>query len=161
MLSIDTERLKEVTMAAQAAMNAVDHAAGLLNQVIEHDDWGCKERVIINQYIQENRQQIKRLQENSANYCQVLLQVLDELVAEEQGISRMFAEVETLLSRALTISGTGTAAVSPGGISSIVADISNTDKGYSENMAGGADLEGDIGVADFQELLHGIEGANA
>ena len=36
----------------------------------------------------------------------------------------MFAEVETLRSRALTISGTGTAAVSPGGISSIVADIS-------------------------------------
>ncbi len=103
MISIDTDVLRMLADSAGAANNELGEAAQILNQITQHNEWGCRERITINEQIQEIRRQIGRVWEASESFTSVLNQVSEEFMAEEAAVSQMFAGVESLLGKILSV----------------------------------------------------------
>lgn len=103
-IDIDTLIFKGLVSAASVANDAIDNAVDALNRVSTHNDWGCKEKTAINEYAITNKNKIKKLQENSRGFLNVITQVSNEFETSENSILDMFSSVEILLSGALGIS---------------------------------------------------------
>ena len=101
MIQIDTDVLRQLSNAARNASEELEEVAGLLLQITSHWDWGCQEKVEINEYIEANRSIISRLRQDSAHFTQVVEQVTAEFVQVETGISSLFEGVDSAISKIL------------------------------------------------------------
>lgn len=162
MIVIDTDVLKGLSEAARSAEAQLAEAAQLLNQITEHHDWGCKERVVINEKISRIRSQIGKLFQDSQSFTSVLGQISDEFVSEENSISQMFEGVESLIGNILSVP------VETGSFSGIIPDWEGSldDMSDGSGEAAGFPLVEQlkkgpfsqmIQVADFNSLLEGRE----
>lgn len=102
MINIDTDTLKQLSAAAQTASNELEDAMALLMQVTTHEDWGCQEKVSINQLIDQNRSSISTLRDDTSRFTQAVEQVTEEFVQKESGISSLFESVESVLQAILS-----------------------------------------------------------
>ena len=102
MIYIDTERLQSVMLTLENANQAIDEANQLLMQITTHNDWGCKERHAINDYVLNCRKEIQVLQQNSESFYRTSKSVADEFLETETGISRLFESVEGVLAKAIS-----------------------------------------------------------
>ena len=103
MIYIDTDTLKQLSHAARAATQELESAENLLRQVTSHWDWGCEEKVRINEYIDSNRSSIIKLRGDAANFTKAVEEVTNEFVQSETGISNLFGGVDGVLSRILSV----------------------------------------------------------
>ena len=109
MISVDTDVLRRLAAASQNATQELEAASYMLNQVTVHNDWGCRERVTINAYIQSNRKKMQSLMEASRSFSNVMEQVMDEFVQTERCISDMFETVESMIGSIVAIPVAGAA----------------------------------------------------
>lgn len=105
MIYIDTDRLLEVMNTLEVANNSVDEANQYLMQITTHNNWGCKERYVINEYTLKCRQEARKIQESSNSFYQSAKQVAREFVETENGISKLFGTVESIIGKILSVSG--------------------------------------------------------
>ena len=101
-LDIETERLQEMMRMLGSAVDEIDHAAERLRQITTHNDWGCKERNIINNYSTENRNNALKLQTDCRNFSNAVHQVVGEFVEGEKSISGLFPSVDGPLAKILS-----------------------------------------------------------
>ena len=102
-IDIDTLILKELVSASSVANDAIDNAVDALNRVSTHNDWGCKEKHAINDYAITNKNKVKRLQENSRNFLNVITQISNEFEASENSIINSFPPIESIISDVISI----------------------------------------------------------
>ena len=103
MIDIDTEALQNITAVLEQAAGSIDEAANQLMQITTHENWGCAEKVQINDYALTCRGQIQKLQTVSQNFCQIIREVSQDFVDTEASISGMFENVEKLISEILSV----------------------------------------------------------
>lgn len=97
LIDIETEELRRQAGTLEQANTSIDDAVAKLTAITQHYDWNCPERDIINEYIEENAAQVKRIQDKSANFLTAIRQTTDEFAAQEEQISTMFERLEDLL----------------------------------------------------------------
>lgn len=103
MIQIDTDVLKELAVTAKSAANELESATQLLNQITTHNDWGCKERVVINEAIQKIKNNMKVLRESSDGFMNAAIHIAEEFVQTERKIPEMFEGLEALIGEILNV----------------------------------------------------------
>lgn len=137
MIYIDTDTLKQLSHAAKSATEELINAENLLRQVTAHWDWGCEEKVQINNYIETNRNSIIKLRSDAASFTKVIEEITEEFVESESGIANLFGSVDNVLSR----------------IISIPAEVVNMGTGI---ITGGSD-KGILSTIDFQAFAQDLK----
>lgn len=97
----DTAHIVSMMVKLQNANEEINRALDILNSVVTHDSWACKERTVINDYILDNRRKIQRLQSSCDAFTNVAKNVLEEFIAVEKKIPHMFENVDVHIARIL------------------------------------------------------------
>ncbi len=113
MISIDTDLMKQLVSASSAANAEIDKAAASLNRVATHYDWECREKVIINNFTEQNKKTARRLQENSRSFLNTLTGVAAEFENSENSINNMFPGLEAIIGSVAAVIGTSQSPIFP------------------------------------------------
>ena len=103
MISIDTDLLIQLAQTSQNASSQLESAAGILNQITTHDNWGCWEREEINANIIAVKNSMMELMSSAESYTSKVAQAAQQFVDTENGLASMFESVEGLLGKILSI----------------------------------------------------------
>lgn len=103
MIDIETLIIKQLVRSAQLSCEEIGEAVGLLNQVTTHNDWGCRERIQINEYIQTNKTQIKQIQDAGHGYLNAVSEMATEFENLERDLPSMFESIESILGHILAV----------------------------------------------------------
>ena len=103
MIVVDTTVLKQLANAAGNANDAIQEAAGLLNQVATHNDWGCKERNRINEFTLQNKNTVQRIREEGSRLYSSIAQAANQFEEIENRIPSQFQSVDNAISSILAI----------------------------------------------------------
>lgn len=99
MLDLDTDSLRETVTVAEQANNDITEAMNLLNQIVVHEDWVCKERDNIKNYTLTNRQKVQELQSNADSFYKAVKQSSERFDEMEQEIVQKVNQVDDLLAK--------------------------------------------------------------
>lgn len=99
MINLDTEQLKSLLAQLESANSQIDEAMVCLQRVTTHNSWGCAERGTINAHIQENRQQMQRIQRNSESFLNTTRAVADDFCSTENRISSWFDSIDEAIAK--------------------------------------------------------------
>ena len=113
MISIDTDLMKQLVSASSVANAEIDKAAASLNRVATHYDWECREKIIINNYTEQNKKAARRLQENSRSFLNTLTDVAAEFENSENSINHMFPGLEAIIGSVAAVIGNSQSPVIP------------------------------------------------
>lgn len=116
-LDLDTDILRDTVTAAEQANSDITEAMNLLNQIVVHDDWICKEREIIKNYTLSNRQKVQELQSNADSFYKAVKQSSERFEEMEQTILQRVNQVDDLLSKIHNVVPTLGAGAAGGSIS--------------------------------------------
>lgn len=103
MISIDTGLMRQLVSASNTANAEIDKAVTSLNRVATHYDWECPEKVVINNYTEQNKKAVRRLQENSRNFLNALTNTVQEFENSENSINNLFSGLEALIGAAAAL----------------------------------------------------------
>lgn len=98
-LDLDTDILRDTVAIAEQANNDITEAMNLLNQIVVHDDWICKERNTIKNYTLSNRQKVQELQSNADSFYKAIRQSSELFDEMEQTTLSRINQVDDLLSK--------------------------------------------------------------
>lgn len=113
MINIDTDHLQDLMAVLQSASDNIDSAAEKLLSITTHNEWGCKERVAINDYILENRNMIKVLQDQCSSFCSTAKIATEEFIETEKSIAELFPGIEGKLGAILSVINAQPVAIMP------------------------------------------------
>lgn len=102
-IKIDTDILREVTNCARSATEMVDEATALMQRVVIHEDWTCRERDIINEYTMENRRRVQELQSFAGSLYQAVAASLAEFEALQEQTAASFGDVDGEIAAVLSL----------------------------------------------------------
>ena len=136
MILIDTDLLLELAAAMHSANEQITDAVQYLNRTIEHNDWGCRERVSINENTARNKLSARSLQESSASFSNAVTYIANEFVIAEKSISDLFGDADAAISRVLS----GNSSVTAGNQTTLAADVLRQLQNSGNNVAGSSVL---------------------
>ncbi len=154
-VDIDTMKLRSAVGTAQQTNDSISEALSLLNQVVIHNDWQCKERYKINENTMANRQKAQEIQNNTSSFYQAIKQASERFDEREQSIQHWTNQVDGPISEIVN--------VVPGGISGIAGGIADS---LPNGIAGGIvdglpdGIAGGVGapiVARFDNIKSSLE----
>lgn len=93
MIIFDTGMMRDYISAAKRASNNLEKANSDLRKVISHDAWTCPEKNDIDANIQNYRNDLKKLSEDTLSYCLAVENALTEFEDKENLLSRLFNKV--------------------------------------------------------------------
>ena len=102
MIVIDTNAMKTLAAACEAANDEISSAVQALSQTTAHNDWGCKERDAINDYTNTNKRKIGELQECSAGFLNAIKRVADDFEALENTIGERIGDVDASIANVIS-----------------------------------------------------------
>lgn len=102
-LDIDTDVLRSSVATAEQANASISEALSLLNQVVIHNDWQCKERYQINENTLANCQTAQEIQNHASSFYQAVKQVSEQFDEAEQNNIGRVNQVDGLLGQILTV----------------------------------------------------------
>lgn len=94
MIYVDTDAMLELASVMRSANEQITEAVQLLNRTVEHNDWGCRERVAINENTVRNKQNARVLQEASASFSNAVSYAANEFVIAERSISDLVSGID-------------------------------------------------------------------
>lgn len=103
MISIDTDAINSIVPAAENANTSLAEGLSNLRMVVEHDDWGCRERDVINQRVTEAKDSAEKLVLQTEEYLAGLRKVSMVFNQFEDKMAKTFSKLETTLAGALSI----------------------------------------------------------
>lgn len=86
-IRVDTDALICLAKEMQTANAQITDAVQQLNQTTTHDDWGCKERLTINQNILTYKKSAHFLQESSEAFTRAVTQAANAFAETEREIA--------------------------------------------------------------------------
>ena len=98
-LDLDTDALRASVTVAEQANNEITQAMNLLNQIVVHEDWVCKERDNIKNYTLTNRQRVQELQAHSSAFYSAIKQSSERFDQAEQSMIQRVNQMDGLLSQ--------------------------------------------------------------
>ena len=128
-LDIDTDQLRSAVTVAEKANEEITEAMNLLNRIVEHKDWVCKERNSINNNTVYNKETAKQIQGKSNAFYQAIKQASDMFDQVEQDNIKRTNQVDGLIGEmtSVTLGAFGAAGDSPSVVS--FDDVKNSMEG--------------------------------
>lgn len=102
-LDIDTDILRSSVAVADQANALVSEALTLLNQVVIHNDWQCKERYQINENTMADRQTAQEVQSHATSFYYAVKQASEQFDEAEQNNIGRVNQVDGLLGQILSV----------------------------------------------------------
>lgn len=96
-ISIDTEKIRTAAALIQNANTEIDTCSSVLVRVVEHDDWNCKERDVINESIAEVKKYAGELRETMDTFSTLMTRVAASFDELDALIPKQFAGMEAVL----------------------------------------------------------------
>lgn len=103
MISIDTDAINSIVPAAENANASLAEGLSSLRLVVEHDDWGCRERDVINERVSEAKNSAEKLVRQTEEYLAGLKKVSMTFNQFEDKMAKTFSKLEATLASALSI----------------------------------------------------------
>ena len=103
MISIDTQLMRDLVSGCTSANDAIEEAVSALAAIPSHDDWGCREKVRINEYTIINKSKIQELKQNADSFLKVLKQVTHDFEEAENSIADSASDVDSVLGPIISI----------------------------------------------------------
>lgn len=117
MIAYDGELINQFVDASLNANEELESAKALLDAVKSHNDWTCKEKRAIDEYMSKIRKSMNLLTENQRNYHQAIRSVKEIFEETERKVSNMFGGVEDWLKKILGIPTAVVSSPNPGFVS--------------------------------------------
>jgi len=121
MICLDTEAIREAATAAKSANENISQAVENLTSIAIHDDWVCSNKDKINEFILENANLIRKLQENTEAFLKALQFVSETFDETENNLIKKTAPVDDAIGAAISVSTSSA-------INSVVGAMHNTGK---------------------------------
>lgn len=97
LISIDTEKIRTATALIQNANTEIDACSSVLARIVEHDDWNCKERDVINESIAEVKKYAGELRETMDTFSALMTRAAGSFDQLDALIPKKFAGMEAVL----------------------------------------------------------------
>lgn len=154
-VTVDTDLMGAMAASVAGAQLEMESCVAAMGRVVEHDDWCCQERDMINQAIQELRQQVRRLGEDMEQFAGAIRDSANDFSEMERSIPAIFQELDVMVGRLAAVSpDSGQAA---GELAAGVARRAARESapvGRLESYSAGS-LTEDIRVCRFDDFLPG------
>lgn len=154
-VTVDTDLMRAMAAGIASAQLEIENCVAAMGRVVEHDDWCCQERDIINEAIRELRRQVRRLEEDMEQFAGAIRGAASDFSEMERSIPAMFQELDVMMGRLAAVSpGSGQAA---GALAAGIAQRAAKESapiGRLESYAAGC-LTEDIRVCRFADFLPG------
>lgn len=102
-LDIDTDTFRSLVTTAKQTNDAISEALSLLNQVVIHNDWQCRERDQINKNTEENRSRAQTIQEYTSRFYDAIEKASAKFDETEQNNITKMNQVDSLLGEILSV----------------------------------------------------------
>ena len=155
-IAVDTEKMNAIANLAQSIYTEMDACAASMMPVVEHNDWNCKERDLINESIVNVKKNTALLQESLEQFSSMMRQVASMFDAFEASLPNKYQQIDAFLGNAFAIDCVQTT-VATGSttteVSSAIAAGMRTSGGLENNALG--NLTNPIQVCNFEDLDFG------
>ena len=128
LIDLDTDQLRGAVSTAEVTNEAISEAVDLLERIVIHNDWICKERDAINNNTRANQQTSRVIQERSAAFYKAIKFASDLFDETEQADVAKLNRVDEAIARVATVTqgsfgdtGSGPAIVDFGSMSSSIS----------------------------------------
>lgn len=155
-ISIDTEKMNTMASLAQNVRAEIDDCVTSLIPVVEHNDWNCKERDLINDGIIGVKKNAVILQEALDSFSSLMKQVASLFDAFEASLPNKYQQIDAFLGSTFAIPcvestvATGSTTTE---VTSAIAEGMRTSGGLENNALG--NLTNPIQVCNFDDLDYG------
>ena len=101
-ISIDTEVMNRMAVLANSANEEIERNSALMAAIIEHSDWCCAERNIINENISKVKFETKKIQELINDFAGIVSSVAKQFDDEEKAIPGKYEYLDVLFGKTYT-----------------------------------------------------------
>lgn len=102
-ISINPETVSTVAGNINNAYSAVEDAKKVLQSITTHNDWACKERDDINDYILLCKRNVNDAYDSAQRFAGIMQNIASDFSSEEKQIASMFQSVDSIISEVLSI----------------------------------------------------------
>lgn len=159
MIVIDTGLLRQLAGTAKSSNDEISEAANLLYQITTHNNWGCLERIQINDFTRDNKNKMRQVQEAGNRFYQTIVSVSNDFEKLEKQFPSMFSSVDSALGTILSVSLPGGNVFASPNITNIMKKVLSTLAGTQSDKKTGIDwkamakkLTTGIQITDFKSL---------
>ncbi len=101
-ISIDTEVMNKMAVLANSANEEMERNSALMAAIVEHSDWCCAERNIINENISKVKFETRKLQELISDFAGTVSSVAKQFDDEEKAIPGKYEYLDVLFGKTYT-----------------------------------------------------------
>lgn len=152
-ITVDTDLMGAMAASISGAQLEMESCAAAMGRVVEHGDWCCQERDMINEAIRALREQVRRLGEDMEQFAGAIRGAANDFGEMERSIPAIFQELDVMVGRLAAVSpGSGQAA---GELAAGIAQRAARESapaGRLESYSAGS-LNEDIRVCRFDDFL--------
>lgn len=123
-ISVDTEIMRLMANLSRDIDTELDGATSHLTTVVDHNDWNCKERDVINETVNNVKKRNQRLKEDFEHFDSVIQQIANQFDEAEAAIPQKYQALDVLTGSILSSSSYGGSVSNSAGQSS--AAMANT-----------------------------------
>lgn len=154
-VTVDTDLMRAMAAGISSAQLEMESCAAAMARVVEHGDWCCQERDMINEAIRALREQVRRLGEDMEQFAGAIQGAANDFGEMERSIPAMFQELDVMVGRLAAVSPVSAEAV--GGVTAGIAQRAARESapvGRLESYSAGS-LTEDIRVCRFDDFIPG------
>lgn len=155
-ISVDTEKMNTMASLAQSVNSEIDACVTSLIPVVEHNDWNCKERDLINEGIISVKKNAGVLRETIDSFSSLMKQVAVLFDEFEASLPNKYQHIDSLLGTTFSIpceeSSVVTGAVTTD-VTTAMAEGVRVTGGLENNALG--NLTKPIQMCNFEDLDFG------
>lgn len=154
-VTVDTDLMGAMAASIAGAQLEMESCVAAMGRVVEHGDWCCQERDMINEAIHALREQVRRLGEDMEQFAGAIRGAANDFSEMERSIPAIFQELDVMVGRLAAVSPVSGEAV--GGVTAGIAQRAAKESaplGRLESYSAGS-LTEDIRVCRFDDFLPG------
>lgn len=102
-ISINPDTVTTVAGKINSAYLAVEDAKKVLQSITTHNDWACKERDDINEYILLCKRNVNEAFDKAQRFAWIMQDIASDFSSEEKQVASMFQSVDSVISEVLSI----------------------------------------------------------
>lgn len=155
-ISIDTEKMNTMASLAQNVSVEIESCVASLMPVVEHNDWNCKERDVINEGIVSTKKNAVILQETLDSFSSLMKQVASLFDAFEASLPNKYQHIDSLLGSTFAIPCAESTVVTGSTTTEVTSQIAEgmrVSGGLENNSLG--NLTKPIQLCNFEDLDFG------
>lgn len=151
-ITLDTDLLKSMAASISGAQQDLAGCVAAMGRIVEHQDWCCPERELINEAISRLRQEVRQLEEDLEQFSAAIHGAAGKFDYMEQSIPGLFQEMDLMLGRLSAVSPGGPD--SSGGAADVIARRAAAETAAARGLEAysAASLTEDIRICRFSDF---------